>query len=236
MTTGISSISSFASSLSNPLDSKENSIFKYDENGKIIGIKGVNEKDEEKKTNAFDGQNVQMKTMQYEEDRFVREKDKKEEEKIATVSEVKKQKTNVENSYKDYSKAISFDDKDLLKEMKDKNIVTQREISNLEHAFKKLINADASNTTVLESAKKFQEKAQKVQERAEKFENDKKAEEKRTNFATFDTAEDRYAKNNGLKAEDLNQEKDLFENNPFFKSAMATAKDVEKKMEEEAID
>ena len=233
MTTSISSIITAATDPLALTPKTAEGILEYDENGKVIGLKKAEEENKKTQTKAKDNSNVQMNVMKYQEDVFVRQTEKEEEEKTVKADEAKKQKVNIDDAYRKFAKAISFDDSTLLKKMKDENVVTQREISNLHYFNKKLMSADASDTTVIESVKSFVDKAKRLQETAEEYEEAQKEEKNSINPFSAETVEDKYIEDNNLEVDTVSiKDEDLLENN-FFMSAMETSEVEDKDAKEE---
>jgi hypothetical protein len=194
-------------SLTNRFATNSDTIFLYDENGNIIGI-------DQSKVSQDNAQTDVLKYMEQKNDAFVREEEAKAEE--ANVA--KKKQNIISEEHKVVKSVVS----DVLEKISAGGYdVFKREASDINMMAEKLTSANASNTTVIESVKKFQSKAKELEEEAQEYKEKTKAEDKKESIFSLETKEEKEQQEN--KIEVYRVEEDLLANNPFYKSALETS-------------
>lgn len=195
-------------SLTNRFATNSDTIFLYDENGNIIGI-------DQSKVAQDNAQTDVLKYMEQKNDAFVREE---EDAKAEEANTAKKKQNIISEEHKAVKSVVS----DVLEKISAGGYdVFKREASDINMMAEKLTSANASNTTVIESVKKFQSKAKELEEKAQEYKEKTKAEDKKESIFSLETKEEKEQQEN--KIEVYRAEEDLLENNPFYKSALETS-------------
>lgn len=203
----------------------------YDEKGNFVGIdyqKLYSQAGEQMDEFKSMGVTLNVNSL----DSFVNtakaKKESEEEEKAKeNKSIIESSSKSVTETYKEVTNALNLTKGS---EHAEEEAYLKSQVYNLQAISFDLTKTNASNTTIIESAKEFQYKAKKLEEDITAFQAAASAEPEKATSFSLETEEEIYNKENELAANEVEAEiPDLLDNNPFWNNALETFAGEEEK-------